>query len=198
MIETELLEAYGAEIAEFENGDIVFREGDKARFYHQVEAGEVKMSNLNEEGKEFIQRIFSPGRSFGEPPLFGDFNYPADAIAMGSCRIWQLPVDDLFRLLREHPQVHFRLTSTLAERLYYKAIMAGEISYEHPGHRIMRLLKYLKHDVYGLDGDNEYEVELTRRQISELTGLRVETTIRAIKELEASGELQIRDRKIRV
>jgi CRP-like cAMP-binding protein len=41
-----------------------------------------------------------------------------------------------------------------------------------------------------------YEVTLTRQQISELTGLRVETVIRAIKKLEKSKKLSIKERKV--
>ena len=39
-------------------------------------------------------------------------------------------------------------------------------------------------------------VEITRQQIADLTGLRVETVIRAIKSLEKKGEVTIKDRKV--
>jgi len=39
-------------------------------------------------------------------------------------------------------------------------------------------------------------VEITRQQIADLTGLRVETVIRSIKSLERKGELSIVKRKV--
>jgi len=44
--------------------------------------------------------------------------------------------------------------------------------------------------------DKNYKVELTRQQLADLTGLRVETVIRSIKKLEQKGELLIKDRKV--
>lgn len=198
MISRKLLIAFGAEYHSYMKGEVIFRQDEKARSYYQVATGEVKMRNITKSGKEFIQRIFSENRSFGEPPLFGEFGYPADAVAITDCHIWQLTAEKFFVLLKEHPEVHFKVTSAIAARLYYKAIMAQEISFEEPGHRILRLLKYLKHDVYKCNEPLTYEVELTRQQIADLTGLRVETAIRAIKDLEARGEIKIVKRKIRI
>ena len=73
--------------------------------------------------------------------------------------------------------------------------MATEISTHEPEHRILKLIDYLKsQDKISLD--TKYRVELTRQQIADLTGLRVETVIRAVKSLERKKELQIEDRKI--
>ena len=44
----------------------IFYEGDQAMFYYEVIEGSVKMVNINEDGKEFIQGIFKRGESFGE------------------------------------------------------------------------------------------------------------------------------------
>jgi CRP-like cAMP-binding protein len=40
------------------------------------------MVNYSYDGQEFIQGIFEDNESFGEPPLFADFKYPSDAIAI--------------------------------------------------------------------------------------------------------------------
>ena len=76
--------------------------------------------------------------------------------------------------------------------------MAQEISHEDPRHRILRLLNYLKTDIYKHTKKYSYKVELTRQQIADLTGLRVETAIRAIKKLEKEGYIKIEKRKIRI
>lgn len=198
MIDKNLLLEYGGNELNYAKDTIIFREGEKARYYYQMLKGEVKMCNYSEDGKEFIQGIFSAGRCFGEPPLFGNFGYPAHAIALCQSTILQLSKESFYKLLKEHPEVHFIVTAEIASRLYYKAIMASEISHEDAGHRIMRLLRYLKKEIYELTGPFTYEVELTRQQIADLTGLRVETAIRAIKKLEKEGQVRIEKRKILV
>lgn len=196
MIDEKILLAFGADTIGYQRDEVIFEQGEKARYYYQIEEGEVKMCNISEKGSEFIQGIFSPGRCFGETPLFGDFGYPAKAVALTACTIWRMAKSDFFNMLRTHPEVHFKLTASIASRLYYKALMASEIGNEASTHRILKLLEYLKKDVYGLTEKYSYEVTLTRQQIADLTGQRVETAIRAIKKLEAEGLIKLEKRRI--
>lgn len=196
MINENLLLDFGARKVSFSKGDQLFREGEAALNYYQVSSGEIKMNNFNLDGKEFIQGIFASGESFGEPPLFANVKYPANAEAIIDAEVLVLHKEQFLKLLASNPEVHLDITATLAQRLYYKAIMASEISSQEPEHRILRILDYLKKHVHQLQGKFSFKVDLTRQQIADLTGLRVETVIRATKALEKKGELQIKDRKV--
>ncbi len=196
MIAEELLIKYGARERKYEKGAFIFDEGQSARYYFQIKQGEVKMNNFNEEGKEFVQGIFSDGRCFGEPPLFGDFNYPANAVAIKDSLIYRLTKDQLFELLNAYPEILMKMTKSIATRMNYKAIMLAEISSNTPEHRISRFLLYLKKDVYKISEPFGFQVDLTRQQIADLTGLRVETVIRTIKAMEKEGRLKIVQKKI--
>ncbi len=196
MIDLNLLEQYNAEILKLDKGNIIFEYGSKAQFYFQVKSGEVKMNNFNRDGKEFIQGIFYAGQSFGEPPLFANVNYPAGAETITEAEIYRLPKSEFFDLLKTYPEAHFKISEVLASRLYYKAIMASEISSQEPEHRIIRLLDYAKKHIYKLQPEERLEVDFTRQQIADLTGLRVETVIRACKSLEKKGKIEIKSRKI--
>ncbi|MCX2836781.1 Crp/Fnr family transcriptional regulator [Salinimicrobium sp. MT39] len=195
MIDENLLLNYGAKRVPFSKGDQLFREGESALNFYQVASGEIKMNNYNEDGKEFIQGIFSIGQSFGEPPLLANVKYPANAEAISDAEVFQLSKEQFLELLSSNPKVHLKITETLAKRLYYKAIMVSEISSQEPEHRILRIIDYLK-QVDKVDGKFTYRLNLTRQQLADLTGLRVETVIRATKSLEKKGELQIKKRKV--
>lgn len=196
MIDLSLLKQFDAELLKVDKGHIIFDYESKAQHYFQVKSGEVKMNNINRGGKEFIQGIFYAGQSFGEPPLFVDVSYPAGAEAITDAEIYRLPKSDFFNLLQQHPEAHFKLSEVLASRLYYKAIMASEISSQDPEHRIIRLLDYTKKYIQKMETYETLQVDLTRQQIADLTGLRVETVIRACKALERMGKLKIRKGKI--
>ncbi|UZH54110.1 Crp/Fnr family transcriptional regulator [Salinimicrobium tongyeongense] len=195
MIDENLLLNHGAKRVAFSKGDQLFREGESALNFYQVASGEIKMNNYNEDGKEFIQGIFSIGQSFGEPPLLANVKYPANAEAISDAEVFQLSKEQFLELLSSNPKVHLKITETLAKRLYYKAIMVSEISSQEPEHRILRIIDYLKH-VDKVEGKYTYRLNLTRQQLADLTGLRVETVIRATKSLEKKGELQIKKRKV--
>ncbi|HLT32757.1 MAG TPA: Crp/Fnr family transcriptional regulator, partial [Aquaticitalea sp.] len=172
---------------------IIFEEGERANFYYQIKEGQLKMFNQTEDGKEFVQGYFENGDSFGEPPLFCDAAYPASAVCITKCSIFVLSKSDFFELLKKNPEIHLEFTKAISKRMVYKAKMAKEVSIHPPEHRILTLLNHLKS---ATQSTQMYEVPLTRQQISELTGLRVETVIRAIKKLEKSKKLSIRERRV--
>ncbi len=196
MVKEELLLEFGGKKTLYTKGDQLFAEGEHALNYYQVSSGEVKMNNYNLDGKEFIQGFFYEGQSFGEPPLFANVKYPANAEAVTDAEVIQLHKERFLELLASHPDIHLAITETLAKRLYYKAIMVSEISSQEPEHRILRILDYLKKHVHKKEGAFTFKVDLTRQQIADLTGLRVETVIRATKSLEKKGELKIKQRKV--
>lgn len=194
MITPQLLEQYGAFPLKLENGQTLFDEGDQAVAYYQVASGKVKMVSFSEEGKEFVQGFFTEGQSFGEPPLFGNFPYPSGAIAVVESYVWKLAKGNFFNLLKNNFDVHLQFDEVLSRRLRYKAMILKEISSYEPGHRILTLIDYFKEK--DKNRDSPYYVPYTRQQIADMTGLRVETVIRSIKELGENGELMLKNRKI--
>lgn len=195
MIDLDLLFEFGGERRGLVKNEIIFEEGTFPAFYYQIIEGEVKMNNFTEDGKEFIQNIFTVGQSFGEPPLFIDEPYPANAVAITSSVVVQIPKNLFYTLLDTHPEVSLAVNKSLARRLYYKSIMAPEISSQDPEKRLLTLMDYLKSH-QGTNSDEAYGIPMTRQQLADLTGLRVETVIRTIKQLERRGELEIIQRKI--
>lgn len=193
MIPLDILETYNPNIKSLSKNDLVFNEGETSKYYYQIKEGSIKMYNLTEDGKEFVQGYFYDNESFGEPPLFGDYIYPAAALCNSDTLVYQLPKAEFFELLKAHPEIHLKFTQLLCKRMVYKAKIAREVSIYPPEHRIIVLLKHLKNNA---PNKGEYEVDLTRQQISELTGLRVETVIRAIKKLEKENKLSIKNRKV--
>lgn len=196
MIDESLLISFGAKQINLPKDEYIFTKGDIAKYYFQVVEGDVKMNNYSNEGKEFIQAIFSKGRSFGEPPLFGNFGYPANAVTINKTTLLRLRKEAFLQLLETNPNVALQVMKNLAEKLNYKAIMAAEISTQESGHRVLALIDYLKNEIYQIEGQYTYKVELTRQQIADLTGLRVETVIRTMKDLEKENEILITERKI--
>lgn len=196
MIAPELLEKYGALKKSFGKNEIIFEEGNLPAHYYQIISGEVKMSNYNDDGREFIQGIFYKEQSFGEPPLFLNQNYPANAIAVDDSEVLFLPKNNFLKLLEENPAISLKIIENLAQRLYYKSVMAAEMSTQEPEHRVLKLIDHGIAYFNFKKEANGYLINFTRQQIGDLTGLRVETVIRTIKALEKKGLLKIINRKV--
>lgn len=193
MISEQYLQEHNVRYTEVPRGAILFHQGEKAQYYWQVKAGEIKMVSYSEKGQEFTQGIFQQGESFGEPPLFANLNYPCNAEAMEDSQVYKIPKEDFFNLLKNDFELHLAFTVNLSKRIHYKATIMNEISSYDPEHRILTLIDYLHQDK---KNDGMVEVPFTRQQIADMTGLRVETVIRSIKSLEKQGKVKIRNRKV--
>jgi len=190
-----LLKEKRAVFYEVKKDEYIFSEEEPAAFYFQVMSGAVKMSSYSENGQEFIQGVFKAGQSFGEPAIFGQFPYPNNAVATEKSEIAKLPKDVFFELLKEHFEIHTKFNTLMSNRLRYKAILLKEISSYCPDHVIMTLLKYLRDNSDSANGQS-FCVPYTRQQIADMTGLRVETVIRTVKQLQQEGRLNIHNHKI--
>lgn len=195
MIDIDVLLSYNGFVKEFDKDQMIVEQGEEPKYYYQIIQGKVKMNNYNEEGKEFIQGMFAGGESFGEPPLFMEIGYPANAIALVNSKIVLIKKEDFFLLLEQEKTSCFGVFKALSSRLYYKSIMAPDISSNDSYKRILTLLHYLKNQSEVEQG-KEFLVDLTRQQIADLTGLRVETVIRTIKEIECRKQLRIERGKL--
>lgn len=194
MIRVDLILSCGGTLRDVSKNELIFKAGHFPSYYYQVVEGKVKMNNYSDDGKEFIQEIFTAGRSFGEPPLFINEPYPANAVAISKGVVVQIKKSLFDEMLYKYPEVSVEINRSLARRLYYKSIMAPELSSQSPEKRLLKLLHYLKQQTPVKS--ELFQVELSRQQLADLTGLRVETVIRTIKHLEKKEYLKIIEGKI--
>ncbi len=194
MVKKDVALRYGGSVLSLRKDDILFHEGDSANFFYQIEKGSVKMVTYSVDGKEFIQGLFYQGDCFGEPPLLAAFAYPGSSVTLTDSKILRIPKDRFFDLLKDNFDIHLQLDRILCERLRYKNMILSEISFYDPEHRIISLLNYLKSKAPA--SDQLFQVPLTRQQLADMSGMRVETVIRTIKRMEEAGKLQIQDHKI--
>jgi CRP-like cAMP-binding protein len=195
IIPEKILNEYKAQIIHYKKDDYVFFEDEDPDYYFQIKSGMIKMSTFSLDGQEFIQGLFYPGQSFGEPAIFGSFPYPSNAIAMSESVLYRISISIFFEILKNHFELHKKFNLILAERLRYKSILLKEISSYSPDHIIMTLLRYIR-DRNQKNEVDSFTVPYTRQQIADMTGLRVETVIRTIKKLQKENKLEIREHKI--
>lgn len=194
-IDRELLYSFGAEDKSYKTGDLIFREGDHALYYFQITEGKVKLNNYNEEGKEFIHNILGENQSFGDSLLFLDKLYPTNAISLKASKIIRIPKDKFLELMRIYPEISLSMNACLSQRLYYKVLMIRYMASPSPVLRLKGLMDYLKSYTEN-DCQFCFHVELTRQQIANLTGLRVETVIRTLKKMSEENSLKIDKKRI--
>ena len=193
-IDKDLLITWGAVTKKYKKHEYIFYEGDQARFCYQILEGKVKMCSYNDEGRTFIQGMFGPGDSFGDPPLFLNEAYPACAQAESDCIIFKLSKDTLLKLLEEYQELQMRFIVNFAGRIFEKTATNKNIVSPYPEERILGLLKRFKKQKSVKQ--ERILIPYTRQQIADFLGLRVETVIRTLIKMEEEMKVEIRHHKL--
>ena len=94
-------------ILEEEFGDIVFI----------IIKGTVKITRVNDEGKEVILSLLGPGEIFGEMAIIDGEARSANALAQENCELIAIQRSEFLRLLRRNFKISFALMGELAKRL---------------------------------------------------------------------------------
>lgn len=190
MIDIDLLLAWGAAYKKVSIGETIFLEGQLCSYYHQLVSGRVRWVNLDEEGRECIHSMIEPGESFGEFPLFDDGRYAASAVADMDCILIRLYKPTFLQLIKENVHILFAFTRLLSNRLRFKFSIIRTFGTNCPEAKIANLINHLKSEKKSFCTDCN-QLKLTRQQIADMTGLRVETVIRTMRSMHDKGELRI-------
>lgn len=89
-------------VLEFEDGQVIFSQGDTAKAVFYIQEGKVKLSVVSDRGKQAVIAILEPGRFFGEGSLVESHPlYVMTATSVGRSTVLRLEKSTILRLLRE-------------------------------------------------------------------------------------------------
>ena len=170
----------------YKKGEVVYEPGQHPKYVYFIKSGEVRMATVNQDGREFIQGVFKAKQHFGESALLLDCPYLAYTIASRDTEIILLDRAAFMEMIEDNRSFSMDLIMTMSKRLFYKSMMLEELANEQAEHRLYTLINYLCQDL-----ENGATLNMTRQTLADMSGLRVETVIRSIKKLAASGEVKL-------
>ncbi|WP_394666647.1 Crp/Fnr family transcriptional regulator [uncultured Chryseobacterium sp.] len=192
-----LLFSHGAELQHYNSGDYIFKEESTPKYYLQIKTGMVKLSSFLEDGKEFIHGIPFDGHCLAETYIFHNKKYAVNGVAITDCEIIRLEKSKFLKLLLEKPELLLSVYSYTADRMRYRHITAAPFSFRDPITKLTLIMSHVKTH-FGFEEQFSFVVPYTRQQLASLTGMRIETVIRAIKKMEQQNKVKIDNSKIYV
>lgn len=105
--------AFGAERLDFQRGEIVFREGDKAEAAFILAEGTIELFR-ERQGKQVSVGTLEPGALIGEYALITITQRPASAVAAGGVSLLKVDRRSFRRILEEYPDLAVRLYRRIA------------------------------------------------------------------------------------
>jgi CRP/FNR family cyclic AMP-dependent transcriptional regulator len=88
-------------VKEFQKADVIFSQGDPAATVLYIQKGGVKLSVVNESGKEAVIAILGPGDFFGEGALAGQSVRIGNAVALGRSTLLLIDKKEMLKALHE-------------------------------------------------------------------------------------------------
>ena len=87
-------------VTEFRRGESIYSQGEAANSVMYVQKGGVKLSVVNESGKEAVVAMFGPSHFFGEGCMAGQWVRMGTATAITPTTLLVIEKDELLRVLR--------------------------------------------------------------------------------------------------
>jgi CRP/FNR family cyclic AMP-dependent transcriptional regulator len=103
-------------IAKFRNKERIFVQGDAARNVRYIQEGGVKLTVVNEAGKEAVVAILGPGDFFGEGCLAGQTVCMATATAIATTSVLVIRKSEMLRLLHGESEFSDRFIAHMLSR----------------------------------------------------------------------------------
>lgn len=195
ILDEDLLKTTKAEKKIFYKGDIVLNEADICLFFYFLKEGELSVFNFTEKGKELLQHKVRGGHFFAEPAILLGQPIPGNVeVCSDKAHIIKLNRELLIQYLKEHPEFLFKFTTSVAQKSLKKSLLLKQIVLLNPEERILHQLRDIKRESGVVH--EKVMIPVTRKEISHMTGLRIETVIRTIKKMEKDGKLEIVNGKI--
>jgi CRP/FNR family cyclic AMP-dependent transcriptional regulator len=151
------------------NKQIFFSQGDAAEAVFYIQAGQVKLTVVSQQGKEAVVAMLERGAFFGESCLVGQTVRTATATAVEDSRLVRIDKDVMIRLLHEEPTFsELFLTHLLSRNLRIQEDLVDQL-FNSSEKRLARVLLLMAH--FEKEGSTEAaSPKISQETLAEMIG----------------------------
>lgn len=104
------------ETIRLEDGEILFKRGERGDAFYIIESGQVRIFTYDEEGRELTLNTLQPGEAFGELALVDDRPRSASAAAVGPTTLRRLSREHFLARVHQSPALSQAIIQLLSDR----------------------------------------------------------------------------------
>jgi CheY-like chemotaxis protein len=182
-----------SELRTFQAKECIYEQGRTPRYLYFIEEGRVKLSKVNEIGKELITHVYSREEFFGYNPLLRDVPYEESANALEESKIRLIPKEDFRELLLGNREFTAHFIKILATEASITEQQLIDLAYSSVRKKTANALLSL---VEGELTDQPVTIVATRDDLASVAGTAKETLIRTLSDFKSEGLIAIQGSKI--
>jgi CRP/FNR family transcriptional regulator, dissimilatory nitrate respiration regulator len=170
-----------------DEGQLLFTQGDPARWFYLVESGQVRLFRLAPDGGEKVIEIVSAGQTFAEALMFLNApRYPVCAAALSPTTLIAIEAQAFAAMLRESVDTCFVILGALSRRLRG---LIGEIDNLTLHSAKSRVARYL---LANCPADRRaFALDVRKGVLASRLSVKPETFSRVIKQLIDEGAIDV-------
>ncbi|MCB9743098.1 MAG: Crp/Fnr family transcriptional regulator [Alphaproteobacteria bacterium] len=177
-----------AEPVRFKRGDVIWNQGDEADFLMITCSGHLKLTRSWMGDRDPIMGLVHRSQIVGEESALEGAHRTASAIALTRGKGLRLYRDDLLAALQRDPKLHTVLLGLAVDRVQLFSRRMEELGEGSVEHRLARVFLRMGREVGLPDARGTFlPLRLTRGDLADLVGCRVETTIRVMTRWQRDG-----------
>lgn len=179
-------------VLHFEEGELIFNEGEEAHAFYIVLSGKVQIYKISREGKEMILHLFGPGEMFAEVPIFSGIpKYPANSLCMERCEILRIDGEGFRKLVTQNPELGLNILIVFAKRLHKFSEIIEDLSLRTVDSRLAKYLLSVSEN-----SPDKAVIRIHKKTLASILGTIPETLSRTFKKLANDGLLKVEGNKI--
>ncbi|MEN3038753.1 MAG: Crp/Fnr family transcriptional regulator [Candidatus Kryptonium sp.] len=183
----------------FTKGNVILMEDEIGSALFIIINGKVKVSRLDETGREVILSILGPGEVFGEMSLLDGMKRSATVSAITDTEVLIIYRDDFLNLLNKYPQIAISLLRELAQRLRKADMQIKSLSLKDAEGRIGCVLIMLADDLGKMYKGKVIVEEIpTQQDLANMAGTSRETVSRILSKFEKQGLIKVEGRTLMI
>ncbi len=176
---------------------ILFHQGDPATNCFLVNRGRLKLTKLNEQGKEVILRYIGVGEMTATIAVLKDKNYPVTAESIEESDVTSWDKSIMSQMMRQYPDIAINLIGIILERLDDIQHRYLEVCTERVDQRIARsLLRLMQRAGSKTRNGIRIDIALSRQNIADYSGTTLYTVSRTLSAWEKKGWIKSRREQI--
>ncbi|MFC1513916.1 Crp/Fnr family transcriptional regulator [candidate division KSB1 bacterium] len=179
---------YVGKIRHHERNGVIFLESEEAHHFYLILEGHIKISRLDQSGKEVIIAILTPGNFFGDMGILDGMPRSTDAISESKSSVLMIRDEDFYKLIEKKPQVTIELLKELAHRIRNSDSQIKGLSLLNASGKVASaILRWAQDQGVAYGETIEIKGVPKQEEMASYVGLTRETFNRVLKDFEKHG-----------
>jgi CRP/FNR family transcriptional regulator len=171
----------------YDQGQMIFMEGEPVAGLYLVDEGVVKICRYALDGREHILTLINAGDTFNDVAALDGGPNPACAVAFTAAVVWRIDRIDLKKVVTRYPALAWALIENLAGRSRHLVRVVQDLASRSVRGRLARLLL----EQAAMSEEGGAPLPLTQEAIASLLGTVREVIGRTLRSLAADGLIAV-------